>query len=106
MAPLKTSLPMFAEAGFKNLRAKSRAMVGQARAAIAALPGWQILTPDHPQAGNMITLRPPTGKAAFDSLMAEGVIADWREPGIIRFAFCPLYNTQDDVKFALEILSN
>ena len=37
------------------------------------------------------------GKEMFDFLTAEGVIADWREPNVIRMAPVPLYNTFEDV---------
>ena len=37
------------------------------------------------------------GKQIFDALMKEGVIADWREPNVIRVAAVPLYNTFEDV---------
>ena len=33
----------------------------------------------------------------FDFLTQEGVIADWREPNVIRMAPVPLYNTFNDV---------
>ena len=37
------------------------------------------------------------GKKIFDFLTSEGVIADWREPNVIRMAPVPLYNTFEDV---------
>ena len=37
------------------------------------------------------------GKSMFDFLTQEGVIADWREPNVIRMAPVPLYNTFNDV---------
>jgi len=106
LAPLKASLPMFAEAGLDTLINKAQHMVHQARTSIEQIPGWQILTPPPPQGGNMITLRPPGGRPTFDALLEHGVIGDWREPGIIRLAFCPLYNTVADVEKVVEILAN
>jgi kynureninase len=37
------------------------------------------------------------GKAIFDTLAANGIYADWREPDVIRIAPVPLYNTFTEV---------
>ncbi|HLP19578.1 MAG TPA: kynureninase [Chitinophagales bacterium] len=37
------------------------------------------------------------GKALFEKITKAGVIADWREPDVIRVAPVPLYNTFEDV---------
>ena len=37
------------------------------------------------------------GKKLFEALSNAGVIADWREPNVIRVAPVPLYNTFEDV---------
>jgi kynureninase len=37
------------------------------------------------------------GRKIFDELMKQGVVADWREPNVIRVAPVPLYNTFEDV---------
>ena len=36
------------------------------------------------------------GKDLFDALSKQGVIADWREPNVIRIAPAPLYNSYED----------
>jgi kynureninase len=36
------------------------------------------------------------GKEIFDELTKQGVIADWREPNVIRIAPVPLYNSFED----------
>ena len=37
------------------------------------------------------------GKQIFEALTEAGVVADWREPNVIRVAPVPLYNTFEDV---------
>jgi kynureninase len=37
------------------------------------------------------------GKEIFDELTGQGVVADWREPDVIRVAPVPLYNSFEDV---------
>ena len=37
------------------------------------------------------------GKDMFDFISSEGVIADWREPNVIRLAPVPLYNSFEDI---------
>ena len=36
------------------------------------------------------------GRKLFDELTELGVIADWREPNVIRIAPAPLYNSYED----------
>jgi kynureninase len=37
------------------------------------------------------------GKAVFEHLEKQGIIADWREPNVIRMAPVPMYNSFEDV---------
>ncbi len=37
------------------------------------------------------------GKKVFDELTSKGIIGDWREPEVLRFAPVPLYNSFEDV---------
>ena len=43
-------------------------------------------------------------KILFDKLSENGVVADWREPNVIRIAPVPLYNSFEDVYRFGEIL--
>ena len=45
------------------------------------------------------------GKEIFNALIKAGVIADWREPNVIRIAPVPLYNSFEDVYKFGEIIS-
>ena len=46
------------------------------------------------------------GKKVFDKLTKAGVIADWREPDVIRVAPVPLYNTFEEVFRFAEIFKS
>jgi kynureninase len=46
------------------------------------------------------------GKHVFDMLRKNSVIADWREPDVIRVAPVPLYNTFEEVYQFGEIIGN
>jgi kynureninase len=44
------------------------------------------------------------GKQLFDKLTQRGVVADWREPNVIRMSPVPLYNSFMDLFRLKEIL--
>lgn len=46
------------------------------------------------------------GKEVFEALKDHGVIADWREPNVIRVAPVPLYNTFEDIFRFGEIINS
>jgi kynureninase len=37
-----------------------------------------------------------SGKSLFDFLESKGIVADWREPNVIRMAPVPMYNSFED----------
>ncbi|MBL8270012.1 kynureninase [Steroidobacter sp.] len=103
-APLLASLPLFDSAGMDQLRAKSLRLTGYLEALLQArlANALSIITPSDPEArGCQLSIRlrrsPTAARATFDSLSAQGVFCDWREPDIIRVAPVPLYNSFLDV---------
>jgi kynureninase len=44
------------------------------------------------------------GRKVFDHLTENGVVADWREPNVIRVAPVPMYNTYEDCYRLFELL--
>ena len=111
-APLLASLELFKSAGIANLRRKSIALTGyleellQTRLARAI----RIITPTQAdQRGCQLSLRvlgsPAHARRCFTQLNAAGVLADWREPDIIRLAPIPLYNSYADCLTAVQALS-
>jgi kynureninase len=111
-APLLASLPMFDAAGMDALRRKSLRMT---RLLLAELDQHfagrvQVLTPrNDAQRGNQLSLRltagRETGRRTFEALGERGVIADWREPDVLRIGFAPLYNSFGDVARFVEVLA-
>lgn len=59
---------------------------------------FEIITPkDKSKRGAQLSiLAHGQGKSLFDALTKQGVIADWREPNVIRIAPAPLYNSYED----------
>jgi kynureninase len=104
MAPLLASLAQFEAAGFDKLRAKSVRMTNYMYDLIMHLTqkhkgALKVLTPaNETERGCQLSLVVPgIGKEVFKALTAQGVIADWREPDVIRVAPVPLYNSYEDV---------
>lgn len=97
------ALSLFEEAGMKNLRAKSIALTGYLQFLLNEIDPnekyFQVLTPRNPKwRGCQLSLfMKDHGMKVFKGLGEAGVIADWREPAVIRVAPVPLYNTFEEV---------
>ncbi len=98
LAPIGVSLAMFDEVGMAALREKSVALTAYLETAIDALvPDAEILTPRDPTArGAQLSVRLPDAPARLEALEALDVVADFREPDIVRLAPTPLYNSYHD----------
>jgi kynureninase len=104
MAAHRAALDLFDQTSMEALREKSLRLtayleqilleVGQAKQT-----GWRILTPATPkERGCQLSLLVPhNGRALFDHLQQHGVVADWREPDVIRMAPTPMYNSFADL---------
>jgi kynureninase len=109
LAALRASLELFESAGMAALRAKSVQMTSYLAALIVARQtndNIRLITPDDPaQRGCQLSLQTVVnGRVIFDRLTAAGVIADWREPDVIRIAPVPLYNRYVDCWDFVEVL--
>ena len=97
------SLAIFEEAGINALRKKSLLLTGYLEFLLNQIHDSQkyfsIITPADPeQRGCQLSiLMKVRGEVVFNKLMKAGIIADWREPGVIRVAPVPLYNRFEDV---------
>jgi kynureninase len=106
------SLEIFDEVGMPALRKKSLLLTGYLEYLLKSIHQnedyFSIITPSNPnQRGCQLSiLMKKNGKKVFDKLTKAGVIADWREPDVIRVAPVPLYNTFEEVFSFAQIFSN
>lgn len=108
LAPIGVSLAMFEAVGMPALREKSVALTAYLETAIDALaPDAEIITPRDPTArGAQLSVRLPDAPARLAALEALDVVADFREPDIVRLAPTPLYNTYHDAWRAARALAD
>ncbi|MBK9177233.1 MAG: kynureninase [Flavobacteriales bacterium] len=111
MAVHRVALEQFDRAGIGNLRAKSERLTGYLAFVInevAKATGAKLetITPAYPtQRGCQLSIvAHGKGKDLFHAITAKGVVADWREPNVIRVAPVPLYNSFEEVFRFGEIL--
>ncbi|HAA10964.1 MAG TPA: kynureninase [Cytophagales bacterium] len=105
------SLELFDQAGMEALRAKSIQLTGYLQFILEGFNTeeqvFEIITPNDPQArGCQLSIFiHKGGKKLFDLLTEGGMIADWREPNVIRLAPTPMYNSFTDVHRFGELLA-
>lgn len=105
MAIHNVSLNIFKEAGgMEVLRERSLRLTDYLEQTIgkvveATSANLEIITPcDHDKRGCQLSIvAHGQGRELFDTLSANGVIVDWREPAVIRMAPVPLYNSFEDI---------
>jgi len=107
MAALKSSLDIFSEAGMEKLVQKSKELTGYLEFIINEINSrdagngsqLKIITPmgQNERGCQLSLIVKERGKKIFDYLVKNGVVADWREPDVIRVAPVPLYNSFEDV---------
>ena len=110
LAALKASLDIFEEAGMNALIEKSKKLTGYLEFLLGEIRDERIsvITPSNPnERGCQLSIRVKNAdKKLFKAISERGVIADWREPDVIRVAPVPLYNSFADVFQFTEILKN
>lgn len=108
MAAVWSSLQIFEEAGMNNLRQKAILLTGYLEYLVRQLGDEvvQVITPADPtQRGSQLSIQVKAAdKALFDEVTEAGVIADWREPDVIRVAPTAMYNTYTEVYDFYKIL--
>jgi kynureninase len=108
LAPVLASLEIFDRVGMDALRAKSERLTGYLASRLAPVGGVEIITPADPAArGTQLSLRVADAGGLVRRLAeAHGVVADAREPDVVRLAPVPLYCTFHDCHRAAEALAD
>ena len=108
MSAIKASLDIFEEAGIENLRKKAISLTGYMEKLILDMnnDAINIITPSDPEKrGSQLSIQVKNAdKSLFQKITDDGIIADWREPDVIRVAPTALYNSYEDVYRFCEIL--
>ncbi len=107
LAPLAASLALFDEVGFGALRERSVRLTAMLEARLDAIAGAELLTPRDPaRRGCQLSVRVPGARDLAGRLRAEhGVICDFREPDVLRFAPVPLSTSYEDCARAADALA-
>ncbi|MDI9365094.1 MAG: kynureninase [Flavobacterium sp.] len=105
---LKASLELFDAATVEALRAKSIQLTNYLEFLLHQLPNieFEIITPKNiAERGAQLSLYfLENGKAIHQKMIDNGIIVDYREPGVIRVAPAPIYCSFKDVYRFYEIL--
>ena len=108
MAAILASLDLFDQAGMDRLRAKSVHLTGYMEYLLHQIDTdkIRIITPSNPsQRGSQLSIQVKNAdKTLFQKINDAGVIADWREPDVIRVAPTAMYNTYEEVYQFVKIL--
>ena len=108
LAMVECGLDIFAQTSMAALRAKSLKLTDLFIALVEARCGEHpltLVTPrEHTRRGSQVSFAHPHAYGVVAALIERGVIGDYREPGIARFGFTPLYTSFTEVWDAVEIL--
>jgi len=102
MAVHRASLDMFDQVSMNQLFSKGLNLNGYLQYVIEDAArsndklSFQIITPEE-RGCQLSVLTGDNGKELFDYLTEHGVIADWREPNVIRMAPVPFYNSFEEI---------
>ena len=112
MAAHLSSLQIFKEAGMDRIGSKRDLITAYLEYLILKVSKengdfLKIITPSSilERGSQLSILFERGGKKKFDLLSEQGIIADWREPNVIRIAPAPLYNSFEDCWHFADVLS-
>ncbi|MEC5159375.1 MULTISPECIES: kynureninase [unclassified Janthinobacterium] len=108
LALVECGLDVYEQVSMAALRRKSLALTDLFIALVeqhCGGHGLELVTPrEHAQRGSHVSFSHPQGYAVMQSLIAHGVIGDYREPQVMRFGFTPLYTSYGEVWGAVQTL--
>jgi kynureninase len=104
MAAHKAALDVFEEAGMDKVHAKRKRLTAFLHFILNDINAKlqkklvHVITPgnENERGCQVSILMESKGKEVFRALTKQGVVADWREPNVIRVAPVPLYNSFED----------
>jgi kynureninase len=109
MKSMEAALEIFSEVSMADIRAKSMSLTGLFVDLFdehLAPYGFVLESPrDAESRGSHVALGFAGAKALVEQMSAEGIIADFRPPDLMRFGFAPLYNSYRDVVELVQRLS-
>ena len=109
LATLDAALDVFDDIAIGDVRAKSTELSSLFLALVESHDELKDLVPESPrdsaQRGSQLAFSHPQAYAICRALSAEGVIADFRSPDLLRVGFSPLILTYEDIWRSVEILA-
>lgn len=110
LAPLWASIKLFDKVGLDALIEKRKRITAYLdfilqTTALATGRNFEIITPED-RGCQLSVLLHGEGRALFEYLTDQGVLADWREPNVIRLAPAPFYSSFSDMYRFGEILKS
>ena len=110
MKSLEAALEVFSGVSLEKLREKSVSLTSVFIDLFddhLAPRGFTLASPRAPESrGSHVALGFAGGKELVAAMAAEGIIADFRPPDLMRFGFAPLYNTHQEVVSLVERLTS
>ena len=104
LAPYLASVELFDEVGMDKILAKRNLITSYLEFILQEIDkevqgNFEIITPTNQEerACQLSVFFHGEGKSLFEYLMKNGVVTDWREPNVIRFAPVPLYSSYEDM---------
>jgi kynureninase len=109
MAVHKVALDLHLQAGVENLVEKQKQLTSYLEFVLRDISerissvNFTIITPKE-RGSQLSILTEGKGKELFNKMAENGVMADWREPNVIRVAPVPMYNSFRDVFYFGQII--